>query len=248
MQCNVFRRSGCVHGPIVQLVEQAYGSRIGSTRGRGGVHRAGAGEPAPLRGAACVLRRRSRLRRSRRAVRLHPVVDGGPGTPIPGRGAGAVHPAAQARSAARHGTGQGPRPRPGDRAAPRRPVHLRDLRAAREREHPAQPHRRGRDPHRGGIRAAAATPRAAGQHQPGHLRARHPAAAHRAAGLRILARHSGNRQGRVAAADPRPDRAAPTRSGAQGRLSRHPGGARDLLVVVAAGAETDPHPPGLPRR
>ena len=103
------------------------------------------------------------LRRSRRAVRLHPVGDGGPGTRYRAREAGAVRPAAQARPAARHGAGQGPRPGPGDRAAPRGPVHLRDLRAAREREHPAQPHRRGRDPRRGGIRAAAAPPRARGE-------------------------------------------------------------------------------------
>src|SRR5713101_2762043 len=44
-------------GSVVHLVESAYGSQIGATGGRGGVHRAGAGEPAPLRGAARLLHR-----------------------------------------------------------------------------------------------------------------------------------------------------------------------------------------------
>ena len=79
------------------------------------------------------------------------------------------------------------------------PVDLRDLRAAGHRAHAAEPHQRRRDPRRGRLRAAAAPPRAGGQHQPGHRRPRHPAAPHRAARLPILARHSRNRQGRAAA-------------------------------------------------
>ena len=83
--------------------------------------------------------------------------------------------------------GQGPRPRPGDRAAPGRVVDLRDLRAPGHRGHPAQPHQRRRDPRRGGIRAAAGSPRARGEHLAGDTRARHPAAPHRPARLRNLA-------------------------------------------------------------
>ena len=146
--------------PIPRAVKTPCDNRITARTGCGVVHRAGAGEPPPLRGAARVLRRRAVLRAGRAAVRLHPVGDGEPGARLPGREAGAVRPATQTRSAARDSAGQGPRPRPGDRAAPPRPVHLRDLRAARQREHPAQPHQRGRDPHRGRLRAAAAPPRA----------------------------------------------------------------------------------------
>ncbi len=137
---------------------------------------------------------------------------------------------------------------PGDRAAPRRAVQLRDLRPAGRRAHPAQPHQRRRDPRRGRLRTAAAPPRADRQHQPGHRRPRHPAAPHHADRLPILARHSRNRQGRAAAAGARPGRTRPARPGAHGRLPGHPGGARDLVAAVAAGAQADPHPPGLPRR
>src|SRR5271166_6376760 len=67
----------------------------------------------------------------------------------------------------------GPRPRPGDRAAPPGPVRLRDLRPAGRRGYPAQPHIGRGDPRRGRLRPAAAPPRARGQRLPGHGRPRH---------------------------------------------------------------------------
>src|SRR5918997_5190239 len=63
-------------------------------------------------------------RAGRCARGLHPLVDGQPGTRVPGRQSQAVRPAAQTRPAARSDPGQGPRPRPGDRTAPAGPVDL----------------------------------------------------------------------------------------------------------------------------
>ena len=54
--------------------------------------------------------------------------------------------------------------------------------------------------------------------------------------------------GRAAAAGARPGRPRPTRPGPRRGLPRHPDRARGVLAAVAADAEADPHPTGLPRR
>src|SRR6266508_2300630 len=110
--------------PAYYLVDLPYGSQITTTRRGRVVHRARAGQPPPLRGAARVLRRRADLPAGRRPLRLHPLGDGQPGPRTPGRTAAAVRPTPQARPAARRRAGQGAGPRPGDPAAPPGPVHL----------------------------------------------------------------------------------------------------------------------------
>ena len=47
--------------------------------------------------------------------------------------------------------------------------------------------------------------------------------------------------------DPGPGRLRPARPGGRRRLPRHPRGARPVLAGLAAGAQADPHPPGLAR-
>lgn len=218
-----------------RLVEPCYGSQITTKWSGRVVHRAEAGEPPPLRGAARVLRRRTDPCPSGRAVRLHPLGDGEPGARVPGRQARSLRRAAQARPAAGGGAGQGPGPGPGDRTASPGAVHLRDLRPAGSRRQPAQPHQRQRDPHRGRVRAAAAPPAASVVALTGHPRARHRPAPHREAGLRGLAGHGRDRQGRAVAAAPRPDRPRPARPGPAGRLPQHPRRSRTVVAVVAAG-------------
>ena len=61
-----------------------------------------------------------------------------------------------------------------------------------------------------GIRAAAGSPRAGGEHLAGDTRARHPAAPHRPARLRNLAAAHRFRPGRAAAAGARPGRPRPS--------------------------------------
>ena len=106
------------------------------------------------------------------------------------------------------------RPRPGHRAAPPGPVGLRDFHPADRRGHPAEPHRGRGDPGRGGLRPAAAPPRARGQHQPGHARA----------GTRTCPPPRSSTSppgpprvdttpGRAAAGHPRPGRPGPARPG-----------------------------------
>ena len=106
--------------------------------------------------------------------------------------------------AAGHRAGQGPGPRPGHRAAAAGPVQLRDLRPAGRRGHPAEPHLGRGDPHRGGVRPAAAPPGARGQHHPGHPRPGHQPARRAGHRLRHLAGPAGHHPGRAAA------RAVPT--------------------------------------
>ena len=76
----------------------SYDSRIGPTQGYGVLHLSRAGEPAPVRGAARLLRRRRYPRRGRRAVRVHPLGDGRPGPRLPRRQAGPVRPGPQTRA------------------------------------------------------------------------------------------------------------------------------------------------------
>jgi hypothetical protein len=66
-----------------RLQHWAYDSRITTSRCGWVVHRAGPGEPPPLRGAARVLRRGADPRAGRRTVRLHKVGDGEPGPRVP---------------------------------------------------------------------------------------------------------------------------------------------------------------------
>ena len=86
------------------------------------------------------------------------------------------------------------------------PVDLRDLHTAGRRGHTAEPHERGGDPHRGGIRAVAAPPRRTGQHRSAHPGTRHPATQDRGTGPRHLAGPGGVGQGRPVAAGARPGR------------------------------------------
>src|SRR5680860_848793 len=107
------------------LVERGYDSTIATSLGHGLVHRPGTGEPAPLRGSACVLRRGADPRPGRRPVRLHPLGHGEPGPRAPSWTAGPVRPTTQARTGAGSRTGQGPGPGPSDRATPVSYTHLR---------------------------------------------------------------------------------------------------------------------------
>src|SRR6476620_12509378 len=101
----------------VDLTSSGYDRGITSTSGSRGVHRAGPGEPAPVRGAPRLVRRSTELPAGRDPVRLHPVGDDRSGPPVAGREAGAVCPDAQTRPTAGYRAGQGPGPGPGDRAA-----------------------------------------------------------------------------------------------------------------------------------
>src|SRR5258708_32125901 len=103
------------------LVEVPCGSRITATWRGGLVHRPRPGEPAPVRGAAGLLRGGAVLRRGRGAARLHPLGDDQPGARVTGREAGAVRPAPQARPAGRPRPAQVPGERPRGRDAPARP-------------------------------------------------------------------------------------------------------------------------------
>src|SRR5664279_1615421 len=143
----------------VDLTSSGYDRGITSTSGSGGVHRAGPGEPAPVRGDPRLVRRSTDLPAGRDPLRLHPVGDDRPGPPMAGREAGPVRPAAQTRPTAGHRAGQGPGPGPSDPAAPTGPVQLRDLRPADRGTNPAEPHLGRRDPVRGRLRPAAAPPR-----------------------------------------------------------------------------------------
>ena len=80
-----------------------------------------------------------------------------------------------------------------------------------------------RDPHRGRVRPAGAPPRAGGERQPGHLRARHPAAAREGARLRRPGRRGWTRP-RAGLLLALPDLVAPRPAspGPSGRLPRHP--------------------------
>ncbi len=129
---------------------------------RRGVHRAGAGQPPPLRGAARVLRRRADLRRRpgerfgyTRWAMVNLVRE------YRGREAGRCSPR-PANPARRPGSA------PAKDRVRGRVIELRreglstyeiSARLATER-HPAEPHQRRRDPRRGRLRAAAAPPRA----------------------------------------------------------------------------------------
>src|SRR5258708_15507810 len=106
------------------LVEVPCGSRITATWRGGLVHRPRPGEPAPVRGAAGLLRGGAVLRRGRGAARPHPPGDDQPGARLPGREAGAVRPLPPAPPARPHRPRQGPRDRPRDPTAPALPVPL----------------------------------------------------------------------------------------------------------------------------
>src|SRR6478752_10158386 len=125
---------------VVELTSSEDGRGISSTTRVGGVHRAGPGEPAPVRGDPRLVRRGADLPAGRGPLRLHPVGDDRPGPPMAGREAGAVLFADETRPTAGHRAGQGPGPGPGDRAASTGPVDLRDLRPPGHRTHPAEPH------------------------------------------------------------------------------------------------------------
>ena len=158
--------------PIVQLVKQSYGSWISSTRGRGGVHRAGAAQPAPLRGGPRLLPRGAGLT-GRSPVRLHPVGAGSTWSATTGPGSWSCSPRRANPAAARAHRRRTPPAAGSSRCAAKA---CRSTRSAHgwPRGHPAQPHRGRPDPGRGRLRPAAAPPRARGQHQPGHRRAATP--------------------------------------------------------------------------
>src|SRR6266704_1357460 len=164
---GMIRAAARTRDPAVYVVDLPHDSQTTTTRRGRVVHPAGAGQPPPLRGAARLVRRRADLPAGRRPVRLHPLGDDQPGPRVAGRTAGAVRPHAQARPATGCRASQGPGAGPGDPAAPPGAVHLRDLRAAGRRTHPAQPHQRRRAPRRGGVRPAAAPPPARPQQLPG---------------------------------------------------------------------------------
>ena len=233
---------------VVDLTSSRYDRGITSTVGGGGVPHARPGEPAPIRGGPRLVRRGTDLPAGRRSFRLHPVGDDRPGPPVAGREAGPVRPAPQTRPGAGHRAGQGPGPQPGHRAAPAGTVHLRDLRPAGHRAHPAEPHLGRRDPVRGGLRPAAAPPRTRGQHQPGHPGPGHQPARRPGPGPGRLAATGRLHPGRAAAGAARPGRAEPARPDHTGRLPRHPHHPRHQLAADPAGTQTDPHPTGLPRR
>ncbi len=242
---GMIRAGARTRDPAVYVVNLPHDSQTTTTRRGRVVHHAGAGQPPPLRGAARLVRRRADLPAGRRPVRLHPLGDDQPGPRVAGRTAGAVRPHPQARPATGCRAGQGPGAGPGDPAAPPGAVHLRDLRAAGRRAHPAQPHQRRRAPRRGGVRPAAARPPARPQQLPGHRRPRHPPAKGPGHRPGRLAAAAGHHQGRAAAGAARPGRPGPAWSGPQGRLPQHPGHPRHLLATFAAGPQAHQNPAGV---
>ena len=221
-------------------------------------------KPAPRQGWEAFARPASVNQRRYEAVRAY-VLEGAPlgeaaarfgysrvgagvaGPRLPGREAGAVRRAGQARPQER--AEEGRRPRPGDRAAPGQGLSVYEISARLAAE--------GTPLNRTGVGQILAEegfgrllrhPEPEASISPATRRAGHEPAPRQGHRLRRVPRHGQHPARRAAARRPRPGRPRPARPGPQGRLPRHPRHPRGVVAAVPAGPQAHRHPAGLPRR